>query len=226
MDDSKYDAIVIGAGPNGLAAAIRLAERGKKVCVLEAEAQIGGAARSGQLTIPGFIHDYGSAIHPLAISSPFLKRLPLAEHGLRWIHSPLAVAHPLDDGTAVVLAPSIDETVAGLGVDGNRYRAIFSYFAENADGLFSDILAPLKFPKHPILMSRFGMLAVLSARGFVDREFKGERARLFRRTGRTFVSEVQHSRLGCDRAGARACSSCSRLAFSRGRRRPHQSGDG
>src|SRR5271155_341861 len=116
MDESRNETIVIGAGPNGLAAAIRLAEKGKKVRVLEAESQIGGAARSGQLTLPGYIHDLGSAIHPLAITSPFLKRLPLSEHGLRWIHSPLAMAHPMDDGTAVVLSHSIDETVDGLGI--------------------------------------------------------------------------------------------------------------
>ena len=174
---STYDAVVVGSGPNGLSAAIRLAQKGKSVCVLEAEAQIGGAARSGELTLPGFVHDLGSAIHPLAIASPFLSQLPLEHSGFTGFEPPVELAHPLDDGTAVVLERSVEKTAEGLGVDARRYREIFSYFAKNSEHLFSDILAPLKIPKHPILMSRFGLGAFMSARMYADREFKGDRAR-------------------------------------------------
>ena len=173
----SYDAVIVGAGPNGLAAAIRLAEKGKSVLVIEAESQIGGAARSGELTLPGFIHDLGSAVHPLAIASPYLAKMPLAQHGLEWIHPQLELAHPLDDGTAVVLARSVEKTAEGLGPDERRYREIFRYLSEHSEALFSDILAPLKIPKHPMLMARFGLGALLSARTYADREFHGIRAR-------------------------------------------------
>ena len=100
MSREIYDAVVVGAGPNGLSAAIELARNGRSVCVLEAEDQIGGGARSGELTLPGFVHDLGSAIHPLGFASPFFRSLPLAEHGLEWVHPPAPLAHPFDDGPA------------------------------------------------------------------------------------------------------------------------------
>jgi len=117
-------ACVVGAGPNGLSAAIVLAQSGLQVDVFEAEPQPGGAARTLELTLPGFLHDFGSAVHPLAAGSPFFASLPLLQHGLLWIHSPSALAHPLDDGTAVTLERDLGETVAALGPDGRAWRRL------------------------------------------------------------------------------------------------------
>ena len=116
-----YDAIVVGAGPNGLAAAITLARAGRSVLVLEAKDTIGGGSRSMELTLPGFVHDVCSAIHPLGIGSPFFRSLPLEDYGLQWIHSPAPLAHPFDDGTAVVLERDLSDTEASLGVDGKVF---------------------------------------------------------------------------------------------------------
>ena len=118
---SSYDAVVVGAGPNGLAAGIELARAGRSVLLVEASATIGGGTRSAELTLPGFVHDVCSAIHPLGMASPFFSRLPLAEHGLEWIEPPVALAHPFDDGTAMLLHRSLDETAALLGRDGPAY---------------------------------------------------------------------------------------------------------
>src|ERR687892_1617775 len=115
MARPSYDAVVVGAGPNGLAAAITIAREGRSVLLLEGQETIGGGTRSAELTLPGFVHDVCSAIHPMAVASPFFRELPLAEHGLEWVHPPIPVAHPLDDGTAAVLARSVDETAAALG---------------------------------------------------------------------------------------------------------------
>ena len=117
-----YDAVVVGSGPNGLAAAITVAQAGRSVLVLEGRDTIGGGTRSAELTLPGFLHDVCSAVHPMAAWSPFFRNLPLAEHGLEWIHSPAPLAHPLDNGTAVVVERSVEETAAGLGRDGPRYK--------------------------------------------------------------------------------------------------------
>src|SRR4051795_1301498 len=119
-----WDAIVVGSGPNGLAAAIALAQAGRSVRVLEAAATVGGGTRTAELTLPGFKHDVCSAIHPLALASPFLRKLPLAEHGLAFAHPEIPVAHPLDDGTAAVLHRSVDETADALGGDGDAYRKL------------------------------------------------------------------------------------------------------
>src|SRR5712691_10675806 len=118
----KYDAVVVGAGPNGLAAAITIARTGQSVVVFEAKETIGGGSRSAELTLPGFIHDVCSAIHPFGLGSPFFRTLPLNEHGLEWIHPPVPLAHPLDDGTAVVLERSIEATSARLGEDAGAYQ--------------------------------------------------------------------------------------------------------
>src|SRR5512132_4662327 len=118
---STYDAIIVGAGPNGLAAAITLARAGRAVLVLEAEPTVGGGARSAALTLPGFVHDICSAVHPLAVASPFFSSLPLAEHGLEWIYPPAALAHPFDEGTAVILQRSIEATGDTLGSDAAAY---------------------------------------------------------------------------------------------------------
>jgi len=171
------DAIVIGAGPNGLAAAITLARAGRSVRVYEAAPTVGGSTRSAELTEPGFVHDVCAAIHALALSSPFLRSLPLAEHGLELIQPPAAFAHPLDDGTAVVVRQSIAETCEGLGArDARRYRALTEPFVEQSDDLMDALLGPLGF-RHPLLMARFGRYAIQSAAGLARRMFIEERTR-------------------------------------------------
>src|SRR5207253_392743 len=173
-----YDAVVVGSGPNGLAAAITLARAELSVLVLEANSSIGGGARSAELTLPGFIHDVCSAIHPLALASPFFKSLPLAEHGLEWIHPPAALAHPFDDGTAAILELSLERTCATLGPDAVAYAKVFSPLIRNADKLIPEILAPpAHVPRHPLALIRFGFKAILSAQTFTRRHFKGNRAR-------------------------------------------------
>jgi phytoene dehydrogenase-like protein len=157
---------VVGAGPNGLAAAIVLAQAGVEVTVLEAAATVGGGCRTAALTLPGFRHDVCSAIHPLAAGSPFFKSLPLQEHGLRWINPDVAMAHPFDDGTAVTLRRSLDETAAGLGRDAEAYRRLMRPLVDGWDNLAGDALAPvLRVPRHPLLLARFGLNAIRSATG-------------------------------------------------------------
>src|SRR5712692_3031498 len=126
MSSASYDAIVIGSGPNGLAAAITLAHAGRSVLVREAEKTIGGGTRSAQLTLPGFLHDICSAVHPLGLGSPFFRTLPLAQHGLEWIHPPAPLAHPMDDGTAILLERSVEATAQALGTDARAYRSLMN----------------------------------------------------------------------------------------------------
>src|SRR3954462_11386202 len=150
----KRTAVVIGSGPNGLAAAIHLARNGISVEVREAASVPGGGARSGELTLPGFIHDLGSAVHPMCLSSPFFRFLPLAEFGLTWIHPPTPVAHPLGDGTAVSLEKSLAATADALGRDGAAYRRLYGPLVENWDPLTVEILRPLPvIPRHPLLLA-------------------------------------------------------------------------
>ena len=170
-------ACVVGAGPNGLAAAIVLAQDGLRVEVLEAESTPGGAARTLELTLPGFRHDFGSAIYPMAAGSPFFSTLPLAARGLEWIHSPTVLAHPLDDGTAVMLQRDLSETAALLGNDGAAWDKLMRPFVERWSELAPEILGPVSFiPKHPWLMARFGIVAMQSAQG-VARRFRDARTR-------------------------------------------------
>lgn len=151
-------AYVVGAGPNGLMAAITLARAGFETTLLEAADSIGGGLRSEQLTLPGFMHDVCSAIHPLAVSSPAFATVPLAQHGLEWIHPPLPLAHPLDGGTAAVLERSLSKTAERLGSDGARYRRIATPFVERWREFVAEMLKPpLHLPKHPILLARFGL---------------------------------------------------------------------
>jgi phytoene dehydrogenase-like protein len=169
--------VVVGSGPNGLAAAITLAQAGRHVTVLEAENTIGGGTRSAALTLPGFVHDVCSAIHPMGIASPFFRSLPLQDFGLEWIHPHAPLAHPLDDGTAVVLCRSIDDTTAGLGGDGQAYRKLFAPLVANSATLLDATLRPLLPPHHPLALARFGLHGMRSARGLATAKFRGERAR-------------------------------------------------
>jgi phytoene dehydrogenase-like protein len=185
-------ACVIGAGPNGLAAAIVLAQAGLQVDVREAQPTPGGAARTLELTLPGFRHDFGSAVYPLGAGSPFFLSLPLASHGLEWIHSPAALAHPLDDGTAVMLERDLVETRNSLGVDGAAWDKLMRPFVERWDEFALEILRPIPFvPKHPWLMARFAALALQSAEA-VARRFRDPRTRAL------FAGMAAHSFLGLD----------------------------
>jgi len=170
-------ATIVGAGPNGLAAAIVLANAGFTVEVREAASVPGGAARSAELTLPGFLHDLGSAVHPMAVTSPFFSTLPLAESGLRWIWPSAELAHPLDDGTAVMLERDVGRTACQLGTDAAAYRRLYDPLLASWDGLRHDLLKAIGWPHHPIAMARFGLLGLRSARSLADSHFKGVRAR-------------------------------------------------
>lgn len=166
-------ACVVGAGPNGLAAAITLAQAGIEVDVFEAEPQPGGAVRTLELTLPGYLHDFGSAVFAMAAGSPFFQSLPLLERGLDWIHSPLALAHPFDDGSSAVLHRDIQQTAVGLGKDGNSWRNLMQPFAERWPEFAKDALKPIpSIPHHPFLMARFGLYAMRSARSFANSHFR------------------------------------------------------
>ncbi len=163
MNSRDYDAIVVGSGPNGLAAAITMQRAGLSVLLLEAKDIIGGGVRSAELTLPGFVHDVCSAIHPLAAISPFFKTLPLEKHGLEFIYPTIAAAHPFDDGTAAFLHQSIEQTARLLGADGLPYTSLIKPLVKTWPGIEADILGPLHFPKHPIDMISFGLKALTSA---------------------------------------------------------------
>jgi len=175
---NDYDAIVVGSGPNGLAAAITLAQAGRSVLVLEAEQTIGGGTRTEELTLPGFRHDVCAAVHSLAASSPFLRTVPLADYGVEWVHPLAPVAHPLDDGAAVVLERSVEETSKNLGRDAAAYRKLFQPLVESWGELSVEVLGPLRVPpRRPLLMGRFALNAFRSARSVAEHVFEGERAR-------------------------------------------------
>ena len=172
------DAVVIGSGPNGLSAAIELARNGRSVTVYEANDTIGGGCRSSELTIPGFVHDLCSAFHPLGAASPFFRELDLSRDGLEWIEPPVALAHPLDDGTAVLLERSIDATAANLGSDARAYRRLVAPLVPQWSDLAADALGPLvRIPRHPFVMARLGLPGVLPARLLASIAFSGARAR-------------------------------------------------
>ena len=191
-DISNGRACVIGSGPNGLAAAIVLAQSGLHVHTFEAEAIPGGAARTMELTLPGFLHDFGSAVHPLAVGSPFFSSLPLHEHGLEWIHSPAPLAHPLDDGTAVVLERDLGDAKRALGEDGETWQKLMQPFVEHWSILAREILRPMpSIPRHPWLMVRFGLSVPLSAKTTAH-HFRSERTRAL------FAGLAAHSFLALD----------------------------
>jgi phytoene dehydrogenase-like protein len=171
-------ASVIGAGPNGLSAAIVLAQAGMQVDVFEAESQLGGGARTMELTLPGFHHDFGSAVHPMAAGSPFFCSLPLSEYGLEWIHSPAPLAHPFDDGTAITLERNLDDAEVVLGQDGRAWRNLIEPLARDWAGLAEDILQPmLRVPSHPFLLAKFAQDALAPATFVARRRFRNERTR-------------------------------------------------
>lgn len=176
LSKPDFDAAVVGSGPNGLAAAIAIQQAGLSVLLLEAKNNIGGGLRSAELTLPGYIHDVCSAIHPMAAGSPFFKTLPLKDHGLHFIDPALAAAHPFDGGTSAVLHHSVDETARLLGEDYNSYLKLIKPLVAIWPKIVNDVLAPLHFPKHPVDMASFGINALTSATQLV-RKFRGKEAR-------------------------------------------------
>jgi phytoene dehydrogenase-like protein len=171
------DAIVVGAGPNGLAAAIELARAGLHVTVYEAQDTIGGGCRSAALTLPGFVHDVCSTVHPMGAASPFFRTLPLADHGLTWIEPPAMIAHPFDRTPAALVMRSVPETAQALGADADRYRNLLGGIADQWSRLEDVVLGPPSLPRHPFAVARFGLNALQSADRLARRHFSTERAR-------------------------------------------------
>ncbi|MCW3467206.1 phytoene desaturase family protein [Chitinophaga nivalis] len=163
MEKNVFDAIVVGAGPNGLAAAITLQRAGLSVLLLESKDTVGGGMRTQQLTLPGFYHDVCSAIHPMAMASPFFASLPLQDYGLEFVHSPLAAAHPFDDGHAAFLSRSLEDTAAALGVDKKIYTSLIAPISRHWEAIAADSMGPFRLPRHPLIMADFGRNALLPA---------------------------------------------------------------
>lgn len=177
---ADYDAIIVGAGPNGLAAAIILAQAGLKVLVLEASNEVGGGMRTAELTLPGFWHDVCSTVHTLGVASPFFRSLPLADYGLEWIYPPVALAHPLDDGQAALVGRTTLDTAATLGKDGKAYRRLFDFLVRDWEKILEDMLGPLPLPpRHPLADIRFGLAALLPARTLAQAWFRTSLGRAF-----------------------------------------------
>jgi phytoene dehydrogenase-like protein len=176
MAHSMSDAILVGSGPNGLVAAIVLARAGLSVQVYEARETLGGGLCSLPLTLPGFVHDVCAAVFPMAVISPILRELALEEHGVKWLYPPVSLAHPLADGTAAALLPSLGETAASLGIDGAAYRRLFEPLVAVQQQLWPELLAPLHLPRHPLTLVRFGLPALRSAKGLARAHFRGAHA--------------------------------------------------
>lgn len=176
LTKKDFDAVVVGSGPNGLAAAILLQRNGLSVLLIEGKGTIGGGMRSAELTLPGFTHDICSAIHPLAAGSPFFATLPLAQHGLEYIYPEIDAAHPFDDGTAAILKHSITETALALGADEEAYLQLLHPIMHSWPSIAPDVLGPLHFPKHPLAMAKFGLKALTSAT-HLSKIFKTEKAK-------------------------------------------------
>ena len=203
----SYDAVVVGSGPNGLAAAIRLAQHGLSVLVLEAKGRIGGGTRSAELTLPGYVHDTCSAVHPLAVGSPFFRTLPLENYGLRWIEPEFAVAHPLEGGRAAVLrrghgvsaSQSVAQTAEGLGADRGAYQRLMTSLAADWEVLAREFLRPLlHLPRHPLKLARFGLRALRSAQALAESWFVEDPARAL------LGGMAAHSFLALDQPGSAA----------------------
>jgi phytoene dehydrogenase-like protein len=174
---SNVDAVVVGSGPNGLAAAIVLARAGLSVQVFEARDTPGGGVRSAALTLPGFVHDVCAAVFATAVVSPFLRELPLSTHGVRWLYPEVSLAHPFLHGPAAVMTPALDRTIESLGEDGPAYRRLIEPLLEHDEVLWPEILAPAHWPRHPLALAQFGLRAMRSAAGLARAEFRGDRAR-------------------------------------------------
>jgi phytoene dehydrogenase-like protein len=195
MSEKRYDAVVVGAGPNGLSAGIELARRGLSVCVLEAKGTIGGGARTEELTAPGFWSDVCSAIHPVGVVSPFFRTLPLERWGVEWVYPEVALAHPFDDGDAALLLKSLEQTGETLGEDARAYEKLMRPFVERADDFFEETLRPVRIPSHPFFMLRFALTGLRSCTGLAQARFKGRKARAL------FAGCCAHSVLPLEKKG-------------------------
>jgi phytoene dehydrogenase-like protein len=195
----SYDAVVIGSGPNGMAAAITLARAGKSVLVREGNATAGGSCRSAELTLPGFIHDICSTVQALAVASPFMRSVPLAEHGLELVQPPAPYAQPMDDGSAAIAERSVEDTGATLGVDADAWRKLMSPLVRDWEKMLPALLAPPgRLTRHPIVMMRFGLKAIRSARSVAQSWFKGEHAKAL------FAGAAAHAIVPLEWAGTAA----------------------
>ncbi|UZH54666.1 NAD(P)/FAD-dependent oxidoreductase [Salinimicrobium tongyeongense] len=185
----KYDAIIIGCGSNGIAAALRLQQKGLKTAIFEQAEVPGGATKTKELTLPGFKHDVGSAIMPLGLASPFFRDLPLQQYGLEWVFPEIAYAHPFKDGTAYACYKDIHATAAQLGEDREAYLNLINPLLENWDKLNKDLLGPLGIPDHPLQFMKFGLKALPSAKMIANKYFKNEKTKMF------FYGSAAHSTL-------------------------------
>src|SRR5450759_3591159 len=189
------DAIVVGSGPNGLAAAITLAQAGRSVVVYESHPTIGGGMRSAELTLPGFVHDICSAVQGMSMAWPFFRGLDLARFGLELIDPPVPLAHPLDGGRVAVLKRSVADTAAGLGTDGAAYRRLMGPLVRDADKVMDLVLAPIfRIPRYPVAAARFGLPGLRSAVGLAGGRFRGDESRAL------LTGVSAHSMLRLDRS--------------------------
>src|SRR5918997_1129022 len=191
-ETGTYDAVVVGSGPNGLAAAIELARNGRRVAVLEGRSTIGGGMRSAEITLPGFVHDLGSAIHPLGYASPFFRSLPLEKHGLEWVHPDVPLAHPFDGGEAAVLERSLEATAAGLGPDAAAYRGLMGPGSADASKIAGFFVGKPSLIRHPFALAFSGLRALGDAEGLATSVFEGEKAKGL------FAGNAAHSFLPLD----------------------------
>jgi phytoene dehydrogenase-like protein len=179
LEKRDYDAIVVGSGPNGLAAGILMQQKGLSVLLLEGKETLGGGLRSAGLTLPGYLHDICSAVHPLAVASPFFEKLPLNEYGLEYIYPGVAAAHPFDNGKAAIIKTSIEETARLLGADEQAYLELMQPIVKDWPFIAADALGPLHYPKYPLAMARFGLSALTSATHLTKRFKTSEAKGLF-----------------------------------------------